>query len=220
MKLSVSELFHSIQGESSFAGWPCTFIRLAGCGHGCRHCDTSYAEEPEIKMDIDEIIRRTDEIGAPLAEITGGEPLLQHGVYPLMEQLCNRGQTVLLETGGFISVAGVDPRVHKVIDLKAPSSGVCDRNNPANIELAMQIEKSEISSFEFKIVVADRDDYLWARKLLAETGLAEVCTVMMGTVFGLLEPRSLAEWILEDRLRVRMQLQMHKYIWPPDTRGV
>lgn len=220
MKLSVSEIFHSIQGESSFAGWPCAFVRLAGCGHGCLHCDTAYAEAPGTEMTIEGIIGRVDAIGAPLVEITGGEPLLQEDVYTLMEKLCNRRrEIVLLETGGFLSVAGVDPCVHKIIDIKPPSSGVSEKNHQENIDLALQSGKDESGSFEFKIVVADRPDYLWARELLTRTGLADACTVMMGTVFGRLEPRSLAEWILEDRLRVRMQLQMHKYIWPPDMRG-
>jgi len=220
MMLSVTEIFYSIQGESSFAGWPCTFVRLAGCGHGCSDCDTAYAEEAGLEMSEDEIIDRVHAVGAPLVEITGGEPLRQQGVYPLMEKLCNLGETVLLETGGFLSVAGVDPRVHRIIDIKPPSSGVSDGNHPENIGLALRSEKNGVGSFEFKIVVADRTDYLWARELIAGTGLAEACTVLMGVVFGKLEPENLARWILEDRLRVRMQLQMHKYIWPPDTRGV
>lgn len=221
MKLSVSEIFHSIQGESSFAGWSCTFVRLAGCGHGCLHCDTAYAEAPGTEMTIEEIIERVDAIGAPLAEITGGEPLLQEEVYTLMEKLCNRRrEIVLLETGGFLSVAGVDPRVHRIIDIKPPSTGVSAENHPENIELALRQKDRSERSIEFKIVVADRSDYLWARELLTRTGICDACTVMMGAVFGRLEPRTLAEWILEDRLRVRMQLQMHKYIWPPDMRGV
>jgi 7-carboxy-7-deazaguanine synthase len=221
MKLSISEIFHSIQGESSFAGWPCTFIRLAGCGHGCRYCDTAYAELPGTDMGIDEITDKVAGIGAPLVEITGGEPLLQEEVYPLMEKLCNsRTGTVLLETGGFLSVAKVDPRVHKIIDLKPPSSGVSGENNQENIELALQQKEHAYRSIEMKIVVADREDYLWARELLTRTGLTDSCTVMMGVAFGMLEPVNLASWILEDRLKVRMQLQMHKYIWPPDMRGV
>ncbi|NTU44637.1 MAG: radical SAM protein [Chlorobiaceae bacterium] len=219
--LNINEIFHSIQGESSYAGWPCTFIRLAGCGHGCRHCDTAYAEQPGREMNIEEIIERVAEIGAPLVEITGGEPLLQEEVYPLMEKLCNRWkESVLLETGGFLSVAKVDQRVHKIIDLKPPSTGVSDKNNPENIALALKQKDHANRSIELKIVIADREDYLWARELLTGTGLPDACTVMMGVAFGMLEPVSLANWILEDRLNVRMQLQMHKYIWPPDMRGV
>jgi len=218
--LKISEIFHSIQGESSFAGWPCTFIRLAGCGHGCRSCDTAYAENGESVLMIDEIIREALGYNSPYIEITGGEPLRQESVYPLMEQLCDRGETVLLETGGFLSVAKVDRRVHKIIDLKPPSTGVSEKNNPENISLALLQESDAEGSFEFKIVVADRTDYLWARELLRETALWNSCTVIMGTVFDELQPAELAHWILTDRLNVRMQLQLHKYIWPPDTRGV
>ncbi|EAT60009.1 7-carboxy-7-deazaguanine synthase QueE [Chlorobium ferrooxidans] len=219
--LNISEIFHSIQGESSYAGWPCTFIRLAGCGHGCRHCDTAYAEHPGREMNIEEIIERVVELGAPLVEITGGEPLLQEEVYPLMEKLCNRWkERVLLETGGFLSVAKADPRVHKIIDLKPPSTGVSDKNNPENIALALKQKDHANRLIELKIVVADREDYLWARELLTRTGLPDACTVMMGVAFGMLEPVNLANWILEDRLNVRMQLQLHKYIWDPGRRGV
>ncbi|WP_449258905.1 7-carboxy-7-deazaguanine synthase QueE [Chlorobium limicola] len=220
MTLRISEIFHSIQGESSFAGWPCAFIRLSGCGHGCRFCDTAYAELPGTDMEIDTIIDMIAKIGSPLVEITGGEPLLQPEVHPLMEKLCNTGANVLLETGGFLSVANVDPRVHRIIDLKTPSSGVCKENNPENILLALRQKSSTQGMFEFKIVVADREDYLWARKLLQETRIMDACTVMMGVIFEELEPEKLARWILDDRLNVRIQLQLHKYIWPPDMRGV
>ncbi|NTW82455.1 MAG: radical SAM protein [Chlorobiaceae bacterium] len=220
MSLHISEIFHSIQGESSFAGWPCTFLRLAGCGHCCRYCDTAYAEEEGISMELDEVLQKVSEIASPVVEITGGEPLLQKEVYPLMKKLCDRGETVLLETGGFISVADVDPRVHCIIDLKAPSSGVSDGNHPENISLALSSDPGTKKHIEFKIVVADRNDYLWAKKLLDETGLHETSTIMMGVVFGKLEPADLAGWVLGDSLRVRMQLQLHKYIWDPGTRGV
>ncbi|TLU86160.1 MAG: radical SAM protein [Chlorobium sp.] len=220
MSLQISEIFHSIQGESSFAGWPCTFVRLSGCGHGCRYCDTVYAEEEGIPMEIEEIVRKVSEIDSPLVEITGGEPLLQKEVYPLMKQLCDQGKTVLLETGGFISVTDVDPRVHCIIDLKSPSSGVSGGNNPENIALAQSDDPETKRHIEFKIVIADRNDYLWARELLAETSLHETSEILMGVVFGKLEPSALAGWILYDGLRVRMQLQLHKYIWDPGMRGV
>lgn len=220
MSLRISEIFRSIQGESSFSGWPCTFVRLAGCGHGCRYCDTEYAEEEGILMEPDEIVRKVSEIGSPLVEITGGEPLLQNEVYPLMQHLCDRGETVLLETGGFLSVTDVDPRVHCIIDLKAPSSGVSAANHPENIALALARGPGAKRHIECKIVIADRDDYLWARELLVNTGLMDARTVLMGVSFGRLDPAALAEWILEDRLRARMQLQLHKYIWDPGRRGV
>ena len=218
--LNISEIFHSIQGESSFAGWPCAFIRLAGCGHGCIGCDTAYAESDTRIIDIENIIRQAVAFGAPFIEVTGGEPLLQPAVYPLMKRLCDLGHTVLLETGGFLSVAEVDHRVHKIIDIKAPSSGVSDHNNPENIQLALVAEQACRQTFEFKMVLGNRDDYEWAKSLLFEHRLADSFTIMMGVMFGRLEPQELAGWILSDRLNVRMQLQLHKYIWPPDMRGV
>jgi 7-carboxy-7-deazaguanine synthase len=218
--LNISEIFHSIQGESSFAGWPCAFIRLAGCGHGCIGCDTTYAEDGGNILAIEEIIQTVLTVHAPFIEITGGEPLLQPAVYSLMRQLCDLGQSVLLETGGFLSVAGVDSRVHKIIDLKPPSSGVCDQNNPENIELALAAEPPHRHTFEFKMVLADRNDYAWATSLLDEYRLTDSFTIMMGVAFGKLDPAELAEWMLRDQLRARMQLQLHKYIWDPARRGV
>ena len=220
LKLNISEIFQSIQGESSFAGWPCAFIRLAGCGHGCIGCDTAYAEHDAKILETDDIIRQAVAFRAPCIERTGGEPLLQSGVYPLMKQLCDLGHTVLLETGGFLSVKGVDPRVHKIIDLKAPSSGVCDQNNPENIQLALEAEPVRRRKFEFKMVLGNRSDYEWAKSLLLEHRLTDSFTIMMGVMFGRLEPKELAGWILCDQIKVRMQLQLHKYIWPPDMRGV
>ncbi len=218
--LNITEIFHSIQGESSFAGWPCAFIRLAGCGHGCIGCDTAYAEEGGSVLEIDEVIRFALGFQAPVIEITGGEPLLQPAVHSLMRQLCDLEQKVLLETGGFLSVAGVDSRVHKIIDLKPPSSGVCDQNNPENIELALAAEPPHRQTFEFKMVLAGKDDYDWATSLLDEYRLTDSFTVMMGVVYGKLDPAELAAWMLRDRLRARLQLQLHKYIWDPARRGV
>ncbi len=218
--LNISEIFHSIQGESSFAGWPCAFIRLAGCGHGCIGCDTAYAERDGVKLGIGEVVQKALAFQAPFIEVTGGEPLLQPAVHSLMQQLCDLDQKVLLETGGFLSVAGVDSRVHKIIDLKPPSSGVCDQNNPENIELALAAELPLRQSFEFKIVIASKADYEWATSLLHEHRLTDSCTIMMGVSFGKLDPSELAAWMLRDRLRARMQLQLHKYIWDPALRGV
>jgi 7-carboxy-7-deazaguanine synthase len=212
----VNEIFHSIQGESSFAGWPCAFIRLAGCGHGCLHCDTAYAEEEGKRMTVDEALQKALSFGAPCIEVTGGEPLRQPGVYPLLEALCDRNPQVLLETGGFLPVNRVDPRVHVIIDIKPPSSGVSEQNCIDNIPLALQAPER----FEFKFVLASREDYIWSKSFIVSNGLAGACPIVFGPVFGELDPQSLAEWILEDRLPVRMQLQLHKYIWKPDTRGV
>lgn len=218
--LNISEIFHSIQGESSFSGWPCAFIRLAGCGHGCRCCDTTYAELNGFRLGKEEVMQRALAFQAPIIEITGGEPLLQPAVYPLMEQLCDIGQKVLLETGGFISVGMVDQRVHKIIDIKTPSTGVAEQNCDENIRLALDASPAHRSTFEFKVVVADSEDYRWAKSVLQRTRLTDSVTVMMGVAFGELEPRKLAEWILRDRLNTRLQLQLHKHIWPPDMRGV
>lgn len=214
--LRISEIFHSIQGESSFAGWPCAFVRLAGCGHGCTYCDTTYAEETGTAMTIDEVVKRALAFDAPCVEVTGGEPLLQPGALELLTELCDHHPVVLLETGGFLPVNRVDPRVHTIIDIKAPSSGVAEQNCAANFAIALDAPKR----FEFKIVVASREDYLWAKDFIAEQGILGECPIIFGPVFGELEPRLLAEWILRDRLPVRMQLQLHKYIWNPETRGV
>ncbi len=218
--LNITEIFHSIQGESSFAGWPCAFIRLTGCGHGCFGCDTSYAESGGNLLSIESIIEQTLRFHAPLIEITGGEPLMQPAVHTLMQQLCNLNQKVLLETGGFLSVGEVDQRVHKIIDIKPPSSGVSLKNNYENIRIAVEADPCHRETFEFKIVIAEKHDYEWAKSMLHQYNLTEYCTVMMGVVFGKLEPVELAQWILYDRLNVRMQLQLHKYIWPHDMKGV
>ncbi len=218
--LGISEIFHSIQGEGSFAGWPCAFIRLAGCGHGCAGCDTGYAEDEGIQLESKEVIQRALSFRAPLIEITGGEPLLQPAVYPLMRQLCDLNQKVLLETGGFVSVEKVDQRVHKIIDIKPPSSGVARHNNPDNIRLALEAEPPYRHTFEFKIVIADNDDYQWALSLLQQHQLTDAFTIMLGVSFGKLDPAELAEWMLRDRLRARFQLQLHKYLWDPSRTGV
>jgi len=218
--LTISEIFHSIQGEGSFAGWPCAFIRLAGCGHGCAGCDTAYAEDKGVELGREDIIQRALTFQAPFIEITGGEPLLQPAVYPLMSQLCDLNQKVLLETGGFISVEKVDKRVHKIIDIKPPSSGVAQQNHPDNIRLALEAELPHRHTFEFKIVIAGKEDYEWATSLLHKHRLTESFTIMMGVAFGKLDPAELAEWMLRDRLRARLQLQLHKYLWDPSRRGV
>jgi len=219
--LLVNELFLSIQGESTFAGTPCTFIRLSGCDNACRWCDTRYAsEENGTVMELSGIERLTNNFRTPLVEITGGEPLRQEAVYTLMQQLCDNGYTVLLETGGFLPVDRVDHRVHKIIDLKAPSSGESGRICTSNIELAVSAAEPLKKSFEFKLVLASREDYDWAVDLLNRYRLNQHSTVLMGAVFNKLHPAELARWILEDHLNVRLQLQLHKYIWPPEARGV
>lgn len=219
--LLVSELFLSIQGESTFAGWPCSFIRLAGCSSSCRWCDTRYAaDEAGRTMTISEITASVETMKTPLVEITGGEPLQQDNVYTLLKTLCDKGHTVLLETGGFLPVRNVDPRVHIIIDIKTPSSGEHEKNCIENIERTIANSDRPRENVEFKLVIASRRDYEWAREFLNRWNLTSCCTVLMGTVFGSLAPSDLAAWILEDHLHVKLQLQQHKYIWPPNTRGV
>lgn len=219
--LLVNEIFLSIQGESTYAGRPCTFVRLAGCDSTCTWCDTRYASGKEgITMKLPEIISHVDVYRTPLVEITGGEPLQQENAYTLMQQLCDQDYTVLLETGGFLPVDRVDSRVHKIIDIKPPSSGESERNCLENISLAAASPDQLKKNFEFKVIIASRQDYEWARDLLSRHNLTEHCTVLMGTVFNRLQLAELAEWILHDHLNVRLQLQLHKYIWPPDKRGV
>jgi len=209
----VSEIYYSLQGESTYAGRPCVFVRLAGCHLRCTYCDTAHAQEDAQERLVDEVVEAALGHDCPLVEVTGGEPLLQEGVYALMTALADRGRTVLLETGGSVDVGRVDVRVVKIMDLKCPSSGECGRNRYDNLGHLT-------SRDEVKFVIGTREDYEWACATLHEHALASRCVVLMGVMFGRLEPRQLAEWVLADRLPVRVQIQMHKVIWPPDQRGV
>ncbi|MEE9288729.1 MAG: 7-carboxy-7-deazaguanine synthase QueE [Bacteroidota bacterium] len=212
-KLTVAEIFHSIQGESSHMGRPCVFVRLTYCNLRCVWCDTEYAFEGGTEMRIDEIINVVKSYNSTLVEVTGGEPLLQEGVHELMTRLCDGGYEVLLETGGSIDVSSVDSRVKRIVDIKCPGSGMEAKNYWKNIDYLRQFD-------EIKFVIADREDYEWAKAAMSTYELERKCPVLMSVVFGMLEPIQLAEWILEDRLNVRFQLQMHKYIWSPEMRGV
>lgn len=213
-RLRVNEIFFSIQGESTWAGRPCAFIRLTGCNLRCVWCDTEYAFHEGRTMGVEEASARLLEYGCELVEVTGGEPLLQPGVYPLIARLLEAGRTVLIETSGASDVSRLDPRVIKVMDLKCPGSAESARNLWSNLEFLTPRD-------EVKFVIADRADYEWARGVIERHALAaRVSAVLMSCVFGRLQPVRLAEWILADRLPVRMQLQMHKHIWPPDARGV
>ena len=211
--MRVTEIFHSIQGESSFVGQPCVFVRLTGCPLRCTWCDTEYAFYGGEDRSIEEILAKVDSYGCPLVEVTGGEPLAQSDAFELITKLCDRGYDVLLETSGAIDTTRVDARAHIILDVKCPGSGMSERMHWPN--LARLAEKDEA-----KFVLADRTDYEWARHLLAEHELAGRCTVLMSPVFGSLDPRKLAEWVLADHLPVRVQLQLHKLIWAPDMRGV
>lgn len=210
----VKEIYVSLQGESSHQGKLCTFVRLTGCHLRCTYCDSEFAFYGGERMRVDEVVEKVKALGAPMVEVTGGEPLLQPGVYPLMEKLLDAGFTVLLETSGAIDVRLVPPAVHKIVDLKAPSSGELDRND-------YRVLESMNENDELKFVLGDRADYEWAVKLIRERRLDQKpYGLLFSTVFGKLEPRQLAEWIIADRLPVRFQLQQHKYVWPPDARGV
>lgn len=213
-RLRVTEIFFSIQGESTWAGRPCAFIRLTGCNLRCVWCDTEYAFYEGRTMAVEEAAARLLEYGCELVEVTGGEPLLQPAVYPLIDRLLEAGRTVLVETSGAHDVSRLDPRVIKVMDLKCPGSGEAERNLWSNVSHLTPRD-------EVKFVIADRADYEWARAAVREHALAaRVNAVLMSCVFGRLEAAQLAGWILADRLPVRMQLQMHKHIWPPEARGV
>ena len=211
--MRVTEIFHSIQGESSFVGQPCVFIRLTGCPLRCAWCDTEYAFYGGNEQSMEDILGKVESYGCRLVEITGGEPLAQSDAFPLITKLCERGYDVLIETSGAIDTAAVDTRAHVILDVKCPGSGMSERMHWPNLDrLSMKDEA--------KFVLADRADYEWARQVLERHELATRCTVLMSPVFGSLDPRQLAEWVLADRLPVRLQLQLHKLIWAPDMRGV
>jgi 7-carboxy-7-deazaguanine synthase len=212
--LTINEIFHSIQGESTHAGRPCVFVRLTACDLRCSWCDTAYAFHEGQKMSVEDIIARVKSYGCEVVEVTGGEPLLQKDVYPLMRRLLEDGFTVMLETGGHRSIAEVPAEVVRVMDVKCPGSGESHRNDWTNMDHLTPHD-------EVKFVVRDRDDYEFARQVIDKHDLtARVAAVLLSPVHGELDPKLLAAWILEDRLKVRMQLQLHKYIWDPATRGV
>jgi 7-carboxy-7-deazaguanine synthase len=212
--LVIHEIYASIQGESTFAGLPCTFVRTTGCNLRCVWCDTPQAFQGGTRMKREEVLARALALETPLVELTGGEPLLQPGVMPLLRELCDAGKTVLIETSGEADVAPVDRRVHKVMDLKCPGSGESHRNRWSNLE---HIGPGD----EIKFVLGDRRDYEWMREVVRERRLVErTPNLLASTVFGKLAPRDLVKWVLEDKLAVRVQLQMHKYVWPSDATGV
>jgi 7-carboxy-7-deazaguanine synthase len=212
--LTVNEIFHSIQGESTFAGAPCVFVRLTACDLRCTWCDTPYAFTEGRKRTVEDVVAEVAGFGCPLVELTGGEPLLQEDVYPLMTALLGRGLTVLLETGGHISLERVPDGVVTILDVKCPGSGESARNHWHNLDRLGPRD-------QVKFVVQDRADYEFAREVARRHALPERCgAVLFSPVHGVLAPPDLAAWILEDRLPVRLQLQVHKYIWGAHARGV
>lgn len=213
-KLTVNEIYASVQGESTYAGLPCTFIRLTFCDLRCTWCDTEYAFYEGNKMTLEAILDEVKKIGIHLVELTGGEPLLQPNAIPLMQMLCDAGHTVLIETSGAHDISKIDPRVIRIMDLKCPDSGMMERNLYSNLDHLRQED-------ELKFVIASRVDYEWTREQIRTHALdKKVKTILLSVVFGKIEPKQLVEWILEDRLPVRYQLQMHKIVWPAAKRGV
>jgi 7-carboxy-7-deazaguanine synthase len=212
--LTVNEIFHSIQGESTRAGDRCVFVRLTACDLRCTWCDTPYAFHEGRKMSIDDVLSVVEGYGCPLVEITGGEPLLQEGVYELMERLLAASHTVLLETGGHRPIDRVPADVVKIVDVKCPGSGEADKNCWGNLDRLAAHD-------EVKFVVLDRADYEFARDVLTRTQLpSRAAAILFSPVHGQLDPKTLSEWVIADRLPVRVQLQLHKLIWSPTTRGV
>ena len=212
--LTINEIFHSIQGESTHAGRPCVFVRLTACDLRCRWCDTPYSFHEGTKMSVDDVVADVEARGCDVVEVTGGEPLLQPDVYPLMQRLLDSGKTVLIETGGHRSIAKVPAGVIRIMDVKCPGSGEVDRNDWSNLQ---HLNAND----EVKFVIADRADYEFARGIVEREQLpGKVNAVLFSPVHGELDPKRLAEWVIADRLPVRVQLQMHKYIWSPTTRGV
>jgi 7-carboxy-7-deazaguanine synthase len=212
--LLVHEIYRSVQGETSFAGLPCTLVRLSACNLRCRWCDTPQAFTGGTRMPRAEVLARALRHGTQLVLVTGGEPLLQAGVLPLMTELCDAGRTVMLETSGERDVSGVDSRVHRIVDLKAPGSGESAKNRWANLPLLGARD-------QVKLVLADRADYEWARDVIERERLPErVGEVLLSPVHGELSPKELVDWVLHDGLRVRVQLQLHKVIWGADAQGV
>jgi 7-carboxy-7-deazaguanine synthase len=212
--MRVHELFYSIQGESSFMGWPCAFIRLAGCNLRCTYCDTEYAFYEGTEMSIPEILRAVDGFATRLVLVTGGEPMLQKSVHELFAKLLERGYTVLVETGGQVSLADVDPRVHKIMDFKCPSSGMEGHNDYSNVH---HLTRND----ELKFVVGDRPDFDWACGVIRRYDLtSRAGAVLFSPVYQKLSYADLARWVLDCGMPVRLQLQLHKIIWPDVQRRV
>ncbi len=210
----VNEIYHSIQGESTWAGLPCVFVRLTFCDLRCTYCDTEYAFYEGKKESLGKVFEEVMKFQCPLVEVTGGEPLLQKNVLPLMTMLPDAGRTILLETSGAHDISGVDPRVHRIVDLKTPGSGEVERNLWSNMEHLTKLD-------EVKCVIGSREDYEWSREKIQQFGLTTRChAVLFSPIFGRIDPREIVEWILADNLDVRFQLQMHKFIWTPTKRGV
>jgi 7-carboxy-7-deazaguanine synthase len=214
LTLTVNEIYESIQGESTWAGLRCVFVRLTFCDLRCTYCDTAYAFYKGEKRPVPAILEEVLAFDCPLVEITGGEPLLQKNVLPLMAALCDAGKTVLIETSGAHDISLIDPRVCRIMDLKTPGSGECQRNLLSNIEHLARRD-------EVKFVIGSREDYEWSRGMVEAHGLAGRCgAVLFSPIFGRIAPVEIVNWLVADKLPVRFQLQLHKFIWDPAAKGV
>ncbi len=209
--MRITEIYLSIQGESSYAGLPCVFVRTTGCDLRCSWCDSEFTFTGGVRMTIDEIMAEVEKLDCRMVELTGGEPLLQSDIYELATRLADRGHKVLIETGGHRDISRLDPRVIRILDLKCPASGECENNLWTNLEHLRPID-------EVKFVIADRRDYEWTLNVIREHGLEDRVKLLISTAFAMIEPQQVVEWMLEDKLQARFQLQLHKYIWPPDER--
>ncbi len=211
--LKVNEIFYSIQGESTAAGRPCVFIRLTYCNLRCSYCDTEYAFDEGEDMTIEQILGKVGSLNCRLVEVTGGEPLVQKNVHPLLTALCDYGYEVLLETGGHMNIGDVNNSVKIIMDIKCSCSGESKKNLWTNIDKLK-------STDEVKFVIGDKNDFNWAKSIIKKYNLNDKCTLLFSPVFGKLDNQKLTEWILTENLPVRLQLQLHKYIWEPGKRGV
>jgi 7-carboxy-7-deazaguanine synthase len=212
-RLRISEIYLSVQGESTHVGKPCVFVRLTGCNLRCVWCDSAFTFTGGEWQNVDDVVERAHGFGVRTIEVTGGEPLLQPAAIPLMERLIGLGHEVLLETGGSLTIARVPDAVKVILDLKAPDSGEVERNLWENVALLRP-------HHEVKLVLASRRDYEWARDVIRERDLPSRCTVLLSPAWGLLDPKDLATWMLDDRLDARLQIQLHKVVWDPAARGV
>jgi len=211
--MRITEIYRSIQGESSYAGLPCVFVRTTGCDLRCSWCDSEFTFTGGTRMTVEEVLAEVERYDCRLVELTGGEPLLQPDIYELAKRLADGGHTVLIETGGHRDISRLDPRVIRIMDLKCPASNESEKNLWSNLD---HLRPSD----EVKFVIADRNDYDWMLKVVRENGLEDRVKLLVSTAFGMIEPERVVEWMLEDGLRARFQLQLHKYIWPPNARRV
>ncbi len=211
--MKVCEIFTSIQGESSYAGIPCTFIRLSGCNLRCTYCDTKYAYDEGKQMSEEDILTEIELAGLKLVEITGGEPLLQKEVFKLISNIIAKGHTLLIETNGSKSIKDIDKRAIVILDIKTPGSGMHEKMDFSNFELLKNND-------ELKFVITDRIDYEWAKELILKFGLSDKCRLLLSPAYGILPPKELVRWMIDDKLKARLNLQIHKYIFGPEKRGV